>query len=50
MTDVLVIVGGIIPDEDADVLKKQGVAAVYQPGASLEEIVRFVRSSVSQPA
>jgi methylmalonyl-CoA mutase C-terminal domain/subunit len=50
MTDVPVIVGGIIPDEDADELKKQGVAAVYQPGASLEEIVRFIRSSVKQPA
>jgi methylmalonyl-CoA mutase C-terminal domain/subunit len=50
MTDVLVIVGGIIPGEDAGNLKKQGVAAVYQPGAPLEEIVRFIRSSVSQPA
>ena len=35
MTDVLVIIGGIVPDEDAVELKKQGVAAVYQPGASL---------------
>lgn len=50
MEDVLVVVGGIIPDEDAEQLKKQGVAAVFQPGASLEEIVEFVRSSVSQPA
>ncbi len=50
MTDVAVIVGGIIPDEDAGELKKQGVAAVFQPGASLEEIVRVVRSSVQQPA
>src|ERR1700690_856039 len=50
MTDVAVIVGGIIPDEDASELKKQGVAAVFQPGASLEEIVRVVRSSVRQPA
>lgn len=50
MTDVAVIVGGIIPDEDASELKKQGVAAVFQPGASLEEIVRVVRSSVKQPA
>jgi len=49
MTDVLVVVGGIVPDEDAEELKKLGVAAVYQPGASLEEIVRFVRSSVKQP-
>jgi methylmalonyl-CoA mutase C-terminal domain/subunit len=50
MADVLVIIGGIVPDEDAVELKKQGVAAVYQPGASLEEIVRFIRSSVEQPA
>ena len=50
MTDVVVIVGGIVPGEDADNLKKQGVAAVYQPGASLEEIVEFVRSSVKQAA
>ena len=47
MADVKVIVGGIIPDEDAADLKRQGVAAVFQPGASLEEIVEFVRSSVT---
>ena len=39
--------GGIIPDEDAAVLKSQGVAAVFQPGASLEAIVDFIRSSVA---
>lgn len=50
MTDVLVIVGGIVPDEDAAELKRQGVAAVFQPGASLEEIVNFIRSSVKQAA
>ncbi len=50
MTDVLVIVGGTIPGQDAGELKKLGVAAVFQPGASLEEIVRFIRSSVKQPA
>jgi methylmalonyl-CoA mutase C-terminal domain/subunit len=50
MTDVLVIVGGIIPDEDANELKSQGVAAVFQPGAALGEIVQFIRSSVNQPA
>jgi methylmalonyl-CoA mutase C-terminal domain/subunit len=46
--DTLVVVGGIIPDEDAAQLKKQGVAAVFQPGASLEGIVQFIRSSVRQ--
>src|SRR5271169_2798142 len=45
MTDVVVIVGGIVPDEDAAQLKGLGVAAVFQPGASLEEIVEFIRSS-----
>lgn len=46
MTDVRVIVGGIIPDPDAERLKQLGVAAVFQPGASLQEIVDFIRSSV----
>jgi methylmalonyl-CoA mutase, C-terminal domain len=50
MDDVLVLVGGIIPDEDAAELKKLGVAAVFQPGASLEAIVDFIRSSVKQTA
>jgi methylmalonyl-CoA mutase C-terminal domain/subunit len=47
MTDVRVIVGGIIPDEDAEDLKRQGVAAVFQPGASLDAIVEFIRGAVS---
>jgi methylmalonyl-CoA mutase C-terminal domain/subunit len=50
MTDVRVIAGGTIPDGDAAKLKELGVAAVYQPGASLEEIVGFIKSSVKQAA
>jgi methylmalonyl-CoA mutase C-terminal domain/subunit len=50
MSDVIVIVGGIVPDEDAVQLKGLGVAAVYQPGASLEDIVEFIRNSVKQTA
>ncbi|HZS54024.1 MAG TPA: cobalamin B12-binding domain-containing protein [Bryobacteraceae bacterium] len=50
MTDVLVVIGGIIPDEDAAELKRLGVAEVFQPGASLEKIVNFVRDSVRQVA
>ncbi len=46
MKDVLVIVGGIIPGEDAITLKKSGVAAVFQPGASLEAIVEFIRQAM----
>ncbi len=47
MAGVKVIVGGIIPDEDARELERQGVAAVFQPGASLEAIVSCVRQAVS---
>ncbi|MGI8962612.1 MAG: cobalamin B12-binding domain-containing protein [Bryobacteraceae bacterium] len=50
MSDVLVVVGGIIPDEDAAALKKIGVAEVFQPGASLEKIIQFIRDSVKQIA
>ena len=46
MSDVLVLVGGILPDDDAEQLKRLGVAAVFQPGASLNEIVEFIRNSV----
>jgi len=50
MTDVKVIVGGIVPDEDAEQLKSLGVAAVFQPGSSLDAIVEFIRSSIAQTA
>jgi methylmalonyl-CoA mutase C-terminal domain/subunit len=50
MTDVKVVVGGTIPDQDAAVLKQIGVAAVFQPGSSLEQIVGFIRSAAAQPA
>jgi methylmalonyl-CoA mutase, C-terminal domain len=46
MEDVKLIIGGIVPDQDAAALKQQGVAAVFQPGASLDSIVRFIRSAV----
>lgn len=50
MDDVKVVVGGIIPDEDAEELKKQGVAAVFQPGASLDAIVSFIQSAIATNA
>src|SRR5262250_353435 len=49
MDDVLVIVGGIIPDQDIGPLKKAGVAAIFQPGTSMEEIVNFIRRNVKGP-
>ncbi len=45
MAGVRVVVGGIIPDEDARELERQGVAAVFQPGASLEAVVSAVRQA-----
>ena len=50
MAGVKVIVGGIIPDEDARELERQGVAAVFQPGASLETIVSAVRQAARSVA
>ena len=44
--DVLVVVGGTIPADDADDLKAQGVAAVFTPGAPTSEIVDFLRGAV----
>ena len=44
--DVLVVVGGTIPNEDAEELRSQGVAAVFTPGAPTSEIVDFLREKV----
>jgi methylmalonyl-CoA mutase C-terminal domain/subunit len=46
--DVVVTVGGTIPADDAPELKKLGVAEVFTPGASTDEIVDFVRTAVGQ--
>ena len=44
--DVLVVLGGTIPTDDAEELKSNGVAAVFTPGAPTSEIVEFLRSRV----
>jgi methylmalonyl-CoA mutase C-terminal domain/subunit len=44
--DVLVVVGGTIPTDDAAELKKQGVAEVFTPGTPTSEIVDFLREKV----
>ncbi len=46
MDDVIVIVGGIIPDQDLERMKSLGVAAVFQPGTPMDEIVQFIRGHV----
>jgi methylmalonyl-CoA mutase C-terminal domain/subunit len=44
--DVVVTVGGTIPADDVTELKKLGIAEVFTPGASTDEIVEFVRRAV----
>ena len=44
--DTLLFVGGIIPDADIPALKQAGVAEVFQPGASTQEIIDAIRARV----
>ena len=44
--DVLVVVGGTIPREDAEELERQGVAGIFTPGVPTSEIVEFIRDRV----
>jgi methylmalonyl-CoA mutase C-terminal domain/subunit len=46
LADVLLVIGGIIPNEDIPELKKVGVSEVFQPGATTQEIVDFIRTHV----
>lgn len=47
-SDILVFGGGIIPDEDVPKLKELGVAAVFGPGTSTQEIVDFLKRAVPE--
>jgi len=46
--NVKVFLGGIIPDEDVSKLKQLGIAGIYGPGASTEDIVRDVRAALAK--
>lgn len=46
MDDCLVLLGGIVPQEDVPKLKAEGVAEVFLPGTSTEDIVKFLRANV----
>ena len=43
LADVAVVVGGIVPDDDEDMLLAAGVAKVFHPGGALEDIATFIR-------
>jgi len=46
--DTLLLVGGVIPDEDKTELKAQGGAGVFGPGTELEETIQFIRESAPE--
>jgi methylmalonyl-CoA mutase C-terminal domain/subunit len=45
-SDILVVVGGTIPEQDISFLKSQGVAAIFGPGTPLDTTVKFIRENV----
>ena len=48
MSDVLVVGGGIIPEEDVPTLKKAGVSGVFGPGTPVDTIVEFIKKNVKR--
>jgi len=44
--DILVIGGGIIPDEDIPALKEAGIAEIFGPGTTTQEIIDYIKGSV----
>jgi methylmalonyl-CoA mutase C-terminal domain/subunit len=48
--DVLVVVGGIIPDVDVPALRAIGIEGIFRPGASMQDIVDFIQARVRPPA
>ena len=50
LADVLVVVGGIVPDEDMLALKELGVSATFGPGTSTADIAQFIRERLGAGA
>jgi len=48
MGDVLVVGGGIIPEEDVPKLHEAGIKGIFGPGTPLEEIIGFIRENVKE--
>jgi methylmalonyl-CoA mutase C-terminal domain/subunit len=46
--DVLVVAGGIIPEDDIPTLQQMGIKAVFGPGTSTEDIIRFIQKQTTQ--
>ena len=48
MDDVLVVVGGIIPASDRQILKDMGISEVFGPGTSTGDIVRYIQTAMTE--
>ena len=46
--DVLLVAGGIIPDEDMPALKEMGFAGIFGPGTSTQDLVKFIRAKIAE--
>ena len=46
LDDVLVVIGGIIPDVDIPKLKEMGVKGIFLPGTPMQEIIEFIQGNV----
>ena len=46
--DILVLGGGIIPDEDIPALKEAGIAEIFGPGTTTEDIVQYIQDNIAQ--
>jgi methylmalonyl-CoA mutase, C-terminal domain len=50
LDDVVVLVGGIIPDADVPALEALGIAGIFPPGSPMQNIIDFIHRSVRPPA
>ena len=48
LEDILIVAGGIIPDEDIPVLQDAGIHSVFTPGASSQEIIDFIHANLPE--
>jgi methylmalonyl-CoA mutase C-terminal domain/subunit len=48
MDDVLVVAGGIVPEEDRPALEEMGILAIFGPGTSTSEVGEFIRKVVAE--
>jgi methylmalonyl-CoA mutase C-terminal domain/subunit len=48
LNHVLIVAGGIIPEEDVPALKKLGIEAIFRPGAMTQDIVDFIKTAMAK--